>query len=127
MLTYLTQFLAQERPIDGDVSLTWPALWGGIAAVCTVATFALGGLIWLIKTTVRQETKKMGDTAEQTLSEVRTQNGNTVGLLAEKSASCLDELVKSTSGNRILIMDISRRMDELTGRLAEHIAKGHTE
>lgn len=118
MLTYLIQTLTQERPVDGDVSLTWPALWGGIAAVGTVIGLLLGALGVYVKLVVRSEGASVKRTAERTLSEVSTANGHKLGQLAENNSDALDELLGIARTNRTLITDVSRRLDE-------HVVRGH--
>lgn len=118
MLPYLIQTLVQEPPVDADVSVTWPALWGGIAAICTVASLVLGALAVYVKWVVRSETASVKKTAERTLSEVSTGNGHKLGQLAENNSDALGEILKIGQDNRTLIVDVSRRLDE-------HVIRGH--
>lgn len=124
MLIHLVWYVAQD-PAEAEMTLSWPVLMGGVAAACTVLAMLLGGLIWLIRTTVRAETDPMKRVADKTqemavktLREVSTHNGNTVGKLTEDNHSALEELLGISRDNRTLIADVSRRLDE-------HVVRGH--
>lgn len=107
-------WLAQQQE---PVSLTWPAIAGGLAAVTVVIGAVVAAMGWAYRR-LRAWVQRTAAAAERTASAVATSNGRSLGALAEHIVGQLGELraeidvVAGWAGeNRNSALEAHRRLD----------------